>query len=693
MLEKADRIAVQGCSSSCNILPRYQLSRRMAKKRLEVKHLIDTCNFDTVVTQKKSPVRAVEKQQGPSLAGQREAVEMIERLLKFLKGGENKRIAVWGMGGVGIKGLGFGKEKVPPDDVWERIDLDIGGVPQDDDQANCKIFLTTRSLDVCRAMMTNEENKLDVLNKAASWNLFAQNAGDVVEVPGINPLARAVARECSGLPLALETVEMSTRNRRKIELWKHALHHLQRSAPHVKCIEDEVYLPLMLRYNSLPTDRLINGHQTLEECFNDGIALVENLKDSWLLEQGEWAGTVRLHDMVRDVAIWISKKRRFSCESSTTSHVTKQGSEESCRRKSFMNITKLPKQLSGFSEITVLFLLGFHSLESLDLSFSAYKWDARCNIEDERAAFDEILTLEKLSIVKIRLDKVDSLVLDASWLRRLREFNIQIRPTSRYSNYLPTEHNEKRVILRGVDLMGRGLKGLLCSATALDLVICGGMSALSELDINNSLSGLKSLKSLTISKCDCITSLISGENIVGSILPKLEHVSLSRLENLAANLGGMVPRRGCLKMVKNYRGGGLRSVHRNDLKAKSHKTERFDHVNDYLFKGTCLPSLEKIEVRNCPMLTKLPFATSNAVTLRGIKGDLQWWNNLVWDDVQIRFSLQQRFQPFTASPMLKLEDRWVRKIPHSTYLDSYFRPSSSEKVVEKWCSTKIFGTQ
>ncbi|WRX29303.1 NB-ARC - like 10, partial [Theobroma cacao] len=447
MLEKADRIAVQGCSSSCNILPRYQLSRRMAKKRLEVKHLIDTCNFDTVVTHKKSPVRAVEKQQGPSLAGQREAVEMIERLLKFLKGGENKRIAVWGMGGVGIKGLGFGK--VPPDDVWERIDLDIVGVPQDDDQANCKILLTTRSLDVCRAMMTNEEIKLDVLNKAASWNLFAQNAGDAVEVPGINPLARAVARECSGLPLALETVGMSTRNRRKIELWKHALHHLQRSAPHVKCIEDEVYLPLMLRYNSLPR---------------------------------------------------------------------------------------------------------FHSLESLDLSFSAYKWDARCNIEDERAAFDEILTLEELSIVKIRLDKVDSLVLDAYWLRRLREFNIQIRPTSRYSNYLPTEHNEKRVILRGVGLMGRGLKGLLCSATALDLVICGGMSALSEQAINNSLSGLKSLKSLTISKCDCITSLISGENIVGSILPKLEHLSLSRLENLAAILGGMVPRRGCLKMVKNYRG-------------------------------------------------------------------------------------------------------------------------------------------
>ncbi|XVF04002.1 hypothetical protein REPUB_Repub05bG0042800 [Reevesia pubescens] len=236
--------------------------------------------------------------------------------------------------------------------------------------------------------MINEEIKLDVLNEEEACNLFAQSAGDVC------------------------------------------------SAPHVKSIEDEVYLPLKLSYNSF---------QTLEECFNDGIALIETLKDSCFLEQGEyWAGTVKLHDVVRDVAIWISTKSGFSSESSITSCVSKQ--EESCTSISFMNITKLPNQLSGLQ-----------SLESLDMSFSAYKWDAKCNVEDGRATFDEIIALEQLSVVKIRLDKVDSLALDAACLRRLREFNIQISPGSCDSNHLPTQHDKRRVVLRGVDLIGRGL--------------------------------------------------------------------------------------------------------------------------------------------------------------------------------------------------------------------------------------------
>ncbi|XVF04003.1 hypothetical protein REPUB_Repub05bG0042900 [Reevesia pubescens] len=135
MLENADRIALQGCSPCCNILTRYWVSRRMAKKRLEVKHLIISSNFDNVVTDKKSPVRAFEKQHGQSLSGQREAEEMIDKLMKLLKGDENKRIVVWGMGGVGkttlvrnlnnklessslietldiVKGLGFGKGSI-----------------------------------------------------------------------------------------------------------------------------------------------------------------------------------------------------------------------------------------------------------------------------------------------------------------------------------------------------------------------------------------------------------------------------------------------------------------------------------------------------------------------------------------------------------------------------------------------------
>jgi disease resistance protein RPS2 len=103
--------------------------------------------------------------------------------------------------------------------------------------------------------------------------------------------------------------------------------------PHYGSSEEEIYLPLKLSYNSLPSkilqqcflycslyperfsiniseliqcwiaDGLIDAHQTLEESFNNGIALVENLKDTCMLEEGEGSGTVKMHDVLRDVAI------------------------------------------------------------------------------------------------------------------------------------------------------------------------------------------------------------------------------------------------------------------------------------------------------------------------------------------------------------------------------------------------------
>ncbi|KAK8503689.1 hypothetical protein V6N12_024861 [Hibiscus sabdariffa] len=135
---------------------------------------------------------------------------------------------------------------------------------------------------------------------------------------------------------------------------------------------------------------------------------------------------------------------------------------------------------------------GFQSLELLDMSCSAYKWDTGCNVEDGQASFDEILKPEQLSIVKLKLDEVESLVLDAAWLTKLREFNIQISPGSCDSNHLATQHDEKRAILRGVDLMGiKGLNGLLTTASALDLVICGGITKLAA---SNGIAVLKEIR-------------------------------------------------------------------------------------------------------------------------------------------------------------------------------------------------------
>ena len=48
---------------------------------------------------------------------------------------------------------------------------------------------------------------------------------------------------------------------------------------------------------------------------NRGIAFIENLKDSCLLEDGDLKDTVKMHEVVHDVAIWITSSFEDGCKS------------------------------------------------------------------------------------------------------------------------------------------------------------------------------------------------------------------------------------------------------------------------------------------------------------------------------------------------------------------------------------------
>ncbi|KAM3746949.1 hypothetical protein ACB098_05G001600 [Castanea mollissima] len=305
------------------------------------------------------------------------------------------------------------------DDVWQKLDLDSLGVPHPDLHKGSKIILTTRFMEVCRNMMTDVEVKVDVLNDEEAWQLFSQKAGDVAHLEGIKPFAEAIARECCGLPLAIIILGAAMRRTTKVELWEDALKELQRSVPSVEGIEDEVYKPLKWSYDSLqgnntkscflycssfPEDfsievselvlhwraeGLIDGQQNYVDSVNIVIALIENLKDSCLLEDGSKKGTVKMHDVVRDVAIWITSSSEDGCESLVLSEfclseISVGEFSNSLKRVSFMNshTESLPNCLIQCLEVSTLllqgscpfekvpyrFLLGFEALKVLNLS-------------------------------------------------------------------------------------------------------------------------------------------------------------------------------------------------------------------------------------------------------------------------------------------------------------------------------------
>ena len=114
-------------------------------------------------------------------------------------------------------------------------------------------------MEVCRKMITDVEVKMNVFNDEEAWQLFCQNAGDAVHLEDIKPFAEAIARECCGLPLAINLVGAAMRRKTKVELWDDALKELQRLVPSLEGIEAEVYKSLKWSYNSLEGEEIKAG--------------------------------------------------------------------------------------------------------------------------------------------------------------------------------------------------------------------------------------------------------------------------------------------------------------------------------------------------------------------------------------------------------------------------------------------------
>ena len=374
------------------------------------------------------------------------------------------------------------------DDVWKEIELGELGVPQPEDHKGCKVILTSRRMEVCRNMMTDVEIKMEVLNDDEAWQLFSQKAAiEADHFEQIRPFAEAIAREGCGLPLAIITMGAAMRRKTKVELWKNALTELKRSVP-TEDIEKKVFERLKWSYDSLegnnikscflycslfPEDfsieisELVNywkaegliGGQNYEDSVNKGITLIENLKDSCLLEDGGREGTVKMHDVVRDVAIWIASSFEDNCKSLVRSgmdlseiSVGEFSNSDSLKRVSFMNnkITRLPDSMIQCSEASTLllqnnrtlvtvpetFLQGFKALRVLNLSETDIRSvpQSLLQLNDLRALFlgscrfleelPPLGMLSKLQNLDLSYTRITELPREMETLSQLRQLNI-----------------------------------------------------------------------------------------------------------------------------------------------------------------------------------------------------------------------------------------------------------------------------
>ncbi|KAA8529018.1 hypothetical protein F0562_033494 [Nyssa sinensis] len=224
------------------------------------------------------------------------------------------------------------------DDVWASLDLSSVGIPSCNACKGCKIMLTSRNQDVCSEMKTQKDFFINVLRQPEAWTLFREIVGDVVDSPDLHPIATEVAEACGGLPIAIITVANSLK-KKTIHGWKDALQLLKASASrNIKGMHAKVYANIELSYDSLeseeakscfllccllPADkdilieilvryavglRLFENVNTFEDERNRAHSLISDLKASGLLSDSKYEGHVQMHDVIRDVGLFIASK-------------------------------------------------------------------------------------------------------------------------------------------------------------------------------------------------------------------------------------------------------------------------------------------------------------------------------------------------------------------------------------------------
>ncbi|MBA0638749.1 hypothetical protein Godav_025125, partial [Gossypium davidsonii] len=284
------------------------------------------------------------------------------------------------------------------DDLWEEFKLESIGIPFGEEHKGCKILLTTRHQQICTKMNCRKEIQLGILFEHEAWVLFRDKAGLEDDSSTLNDVAREVGGQCKGLPLAIVTVAKALKGE-SLDGWR-AVNQRFKDSRHLDNEEvlGGVLKPLKLSYDYLkkgnsqmtgndiqmcfllcslfpeddeiPIEMLImcgigvgsfpNAYSTEDKRNEIGIALKKLQKSGLLLEKRDYAGTIRMHDVVRDFAHWLTStgENRFMVKDKLKEwpHMVESYTAIALWNCS-SNIKKFPDKVE-FPKLKILFLHG-----------------------------------------------------------------------------------------------------------------------------------------------------------------------------------------------------------------------------------------------------------------------------------------------------------------------------------------------
>ncbi|PPS09018.1 hypothetical protein GOBAR_AA11616 [Gossypium barbadense] len=209
------------------------------------------------------------------------------------------------------------------------------GIPLPDKKNGSKIIFTTRSEELCGYLGAEERIKVECLPPKQALSLFSMTVGkhNLKYNPEIPKLAKIVAARCSGLPLALLTVGSVMASRKSYHDWICAVEMLQSYPSEFSGMGDQVFPPIKFSYDNLtssvarkcflycsifPENCTISVDELIDLWIGEGLLdgtsprdqgefIISTLKLSCLLEADESMEFVWMHDMIRDMALWLAR--------------------------------------------------------------------------------------------------------------------------------------------------------------------------------------------------------------------------------------------------------------------------------------------------------------------------------------------------------------------------------------------------
>ncbi|TYI41455.1 hypothetical protein ES332_A01G022700v1 [Gossypium tomentosum] len=592
------------------------------------------------------------------------------------------------------------------DDIWERFDLTRAGIPIPTQENGSKVIFTTRRLDVCCQMQPNMASNIRVecLPPQKALKLFEEKVGlETLQMhPDIRKLAKAVVEECAGLPLALITIGRAMASKKTPREWEYCIEVLRKSAASVfPRVGKEMYPKLKFSYDCLPDERLkscflycslypedhpiekdqlihcwigeglLDKHTNLTSTGNQGNFIIGSLTGVYLLEKGPNSDRVKVHDMIRDMALWIageSKKMFFVKAGAQLKEQPEAEKLEEVIRMSLMDnrIENLTKKLAC-PNLQTLFL-GRNCLKMIINDFFNFMpmlrvldLSSNINLANLPVGIAKLVSLEHLNLSHTNIRKLPNELnaleklkyLNLEWTRALKMIPRQLISSFSKLQVLKMEqcdHGCSLVLEEIVHL--KYLKVLTISVTSaseLKKVLEFSKSCSCTIEgitieefINswsmNILALANHLYNLKLSYVCNVEEVKIASNIIkyASCFQSFRFITLVFCEQLRdASWVSLAPHLECLRMSFCTNLEEIISEEKLGEIAES-------KANINLFSKL---KLKAIRILNCPMLKKLPLNSHNAKGhVLVIEGEEGWWKNLEWEDESTKTAFLPSFK-------------------------------------------------